>query len=64
MKFNTKRYTIRNVEGQGFNEGIKYEINLKDGYKFSDDSHLDYAENVEELRDLIADIEEEEIKNV
>lgn len=60
MKFRTKRYTIKQVDDQDFNEGIKYEINLKDGYKFSDDSHLSYADSVEELRNLIADIEVEE----
>ncbi len=60
MKFNTNRYMITNVEGQDFNEGIKYEINLKDGYKFSDDSHIEYADSIEELCELIADIETEQ----
>ena len=63
MKFNTKRYTIRKInEGDGFLEGITHEINLKEGYVFqSYDSHLEYAYGVEDLRDLIADIEIEEV---
>lgn len=61
MKFHTKRYDIRKVsEADGFNKGITHEINLKDGYKFeSDDSHLNCAEGLEDLRSLIADIVEE-----
>lgn len=59
MKFHTKRYDIERVDGQDFNEGITYEVNLKDGYIFSDGSHLNYADDYEELRELIADIEEE-----
>jgi hypothetical protein len=47
MKFNTKRYDIRKIsENDGFNEGIQYEISLKDGYVFSDESSLNYASSV------------------
>lgn len=59
MKFHTKRYDIRRVGDEGWDRDINYEISLNDGYKFSDGSSLEYAESVEELRDLIADIEEE-----
>ena len=59
MKFNTKRYTITKVNPEEFNEGIQYEINLTDGYVFSDGSHLAYATDAEDLRSLIADIEQE-----
>jgi hypothetical protein len=57
MKFHTKRYDIKRVDGQDFNEGITYEVNLKDGYAFSDGSCLNYATDFEDLRALIADIE-------
>lgn len=59
MKFNTKRYTITKVNPEEFNEGIKYEINLTDGYVFSDGSHLAYASSTEDLSELIAEIEVE-----
>lgn len=59
MRFNTKRYNISKVNPEGFIRGIHYEIKLKKGYQFSDESHLDYAEDIKELRMLIADIEEE-----
>ena len=59
MKFNTSRYTITKVNPDEFNREIHYEINLKDGYVFSNGSHLEHAENVEELRELIADIEKQ-----
>lgn len=59
MKYHTNRYDIRRVDGEDFNESIKYEINLKDGYRFSDCSHLAYATDYEDLKDLISDIETE-----
>lgn len=59
MKFHTKRYDIKKVADEGWNRDIHYEISLKDGYVFSDGSSLDYAEDTEELKMLIADIEEE-----
>ena len=59
MKFHTKRYDIRRVGDEGWDRDINYELSLKDGYKFSDGSSLEYAEDIEELRELIADIEEE-----
>lgn len=59
MKFHTKRYDIRKVGDEGWDRPIKYEISLNDGYVFSDGSSLEYAEDLEELRGLIADIEEE-----
>lgn len=52
-------YEVRNVSGEDFNEGIKYELNLEDGYIFSDGSSLSYAESVADLNKLLEDIEEE-----
>lgn len=61
MKFHTAKYDITKVsEGDGFNEGIQYEVNLKEGYRFSDGSGLNYASDFEDLRRLIADIEKSE----
>lgn len=60
MKFVTARYTVRKVVDEDFNEGITYEINLKDGYVFSDDSHLAYATDYDDLKNLIADIKKEQ----
>ncbi len=57
MKFHTKRSDIRKVGDEGWCRGVQYEISLNDGYVFSDGSSLDYAEDIEELRALIADIE-------
>ena len=59
MKFHTKRYDISKVSAADFERDIKYEISLNDGYKFSDGSSLDFAESIEELQSLIADIESE-----
>ena len=60
MKFHTKRYDITKISsGDDWNREVNYEISLNDGYKFSDGSSLDYAENFEELKSLITDIEEE-----
>ena len=59
MKFHTKRYDIEKVsEADGFDNGIKYEVNLKDGYVFSDGSSLNYSSDYKDLLALIADIEE------
>ena len=61
MRFHTKKYDIYKIEQDGeFDEGITYEINLKDGYVFCGGSHLEFAESIEELREIIADIEIEE----
>ena len=57
MRFNSKKYEIKKVDGQDFNEGITYEVNLKDGYCFSDGSHLAYASDYQDLKYLLADIE-------
>lgn len=51
---------VRNVIGMDFNDGVKYEINLNDGYRFSDGSGLSYAESVKDLNDLLDEIEREE----
>lgn len=59
MKFHTKRYDIRKVGDEGWDRNIRYEISLNDGYVFSDGSSLDYAEDIDELKALIADIETE-----
>ena len=56
MKFNSKRYDIIKVDPEEFNEGIQYEINLKDGYQFDDGTHLNYAADIEDLRMLISQI--------
>lgn len=58
MKFHTQRYDIKKVDNQDFNEGISYEVNLNDGYVFSDGSSLNYASDYADLLTLIADIEE------
>ena len=58
MKFHTKRYDITKVNaGEDWCRAVRYEISLSDGYQFSDGSSIDYAEDTEELRALIADIE-------
>ena len=57
MRYNTKKYSIKRVDGQDFNERITYEVNLKDGYCFLDGSHLAYASDYDDLRDLLTDIE-------
>ena len=58
MKFHTKRYDITKIDaGDDWNRNVHYEISLNDGYKFSDGSSLDYAEDYDELKSLIADIE-------
>jgi hypothetical protein len=57
MRFNSKKYEIIRVDEQDFNEGITYEVNLKDGYCFSDGSYLAYASDYEDLKELLADIE-------
>lgn len=49
-------YEVRNVSGEDFREGIKYEINLADGFMFDDGSSLAYAESVADLNVLINDI--------
>lgn len=58
MKFHTKRYDIVKVNPEEFNEGIKYEISLNDGYQFDDGSSLNYASDVNDLKDLISEIKE------
>lgn len=58
MKFNTKRYDIIKVDTEEFNEGIQYEINLKDGYQFEDGTQLCYVTDIEDLRTLISQIVE------
>lgn len=58
MKYETARYSIRKVAQNGeFNDGIAYEIHLKNNWVFSDGDHIAYAESLEELRWLIKDIE-------
>lgn len=58
MRFHTKRYDIKKLNPEEF-DTARYEVNLNDGYKFSDGSHLEYAENYEDLIAVIKDIEEE-----
>ena len=58
MKFKTKRYEITKANAEDFNEdGVQYEIILEDGYSFSDGSGYATAADIEELKDLIAEIE-------
>lgn len=59
IKADRRVYEVRDVSGQDFNEGIKYEINLEDGYIFDDGSSLAYARNVADLNVLIDSIETE-----
>lgn len=59
IRADNRVYEVRDVSGQDFNEGIKYELSLEDGYKFSDGSSLAYARNVADLNELINDIETE-----
>ena len=56
MKFHTKRYDIIKINTEEFNEDIQYEINLKDGYEFEDGTHLNYASDLDELKELISQI--------
>ena len=59
MRYDTKKYTIARYEpGDEFDEET-YEVNLKDGYVFSDGSHANYANSYEDLLELLAEIEEE-----
>jgi hypothetical protein len=58
MRYHTQRYDIAKC-GEDFNDNIAYEINLKDGYVFDDGTKLNYAESVEDLRELISTIEVE-----
>ena len=51
-------YEVRNVGGEDFNEGIKYEISLKDGFVFDDGSSLAYAESIADLNTLLEDATE------
>jgi hypothetical protein len=59
IKADNRVYAVRNVSGQDFNDGIRYEISLADGFMFIDGSHLAYATSVADLNDLIEDIEKE-----
>lgn len=59
MRADKRVYEIRNVEGEDFNEGIKYEISLQDGYAFDDGTHLEYVGSVAELNELFNEIHEE-----
>ncbi len=59
MRYHTQRYDIVKC-GDDFNEGVVYEINLKDGYVFDDGTKLNYADSVEDLRELISGIEVEQ----
>lgn len=56
IRADNRVYEVRNVSGEDFNEGIKYEISLEDGFMFSDGSSLEYAESVADLNVLIKDI--------
>lgn len=51
---------VRNVSGMDFNDGIKYEVSLADGYCFGDGSHIAYAVSVKDLNELLDEIEEEQ----
>lgn len=50
---------VRDVSGEDFSEGIKYEMNLADGFRFDDYSHLNYARSVKELNELLDGVEVE-----
>ena len=58
IRADSRVYEVRNVSGEDFNEGIKYEISLEDGFIFDDGSSLAYAESVADLNTLINEIEE------
>lgn len=62
MRKDPRIFSVTNVAGQDFNDGIKYEITLKDGYTFDGYSSLEYAESVADLNNLIKDIEKEREK--
>lgn len=62
IRADSRVHEVRDVSGQDFNEGVKYEINLKNGYKFSDGGGLAYAESVADLNELVDDIREGEPK--
>lgn len=56
IKADSRVYEVRNVSGEDFNEGIKYEISLADGFMFDDGSSLAYAESVADLNALLGDV--------
>lgn len=55
MRFHTKKYDIKKCDPEEFSDA-KYEINLKDGYKFDDGTSLNYASDFEDLKTLISEI--------
>ena len=57
MKFETSRYSIRKLALDGEFADAKYEMNLKNGWCFSDGSCVAYASSYDELKWIIADIE-------
>ena len=48
MRFHTKRYDIKKLNPEEF-DTARYEVNLNDGYKFSDGSHLVSFDKVVEV---------------
>ena len=58
IKTDSRVYEVRNVSGEDFNEGIKYEISLKDGFVFDDGlgSSVAYAESIADLNALLKEI--------
>lgn len=55
MKFETPKYTIKKLSREEF-ETAQYEINLKEGFEFSNGGCLEYAEDYEDLLGLIKEI--------
>lgn len=60
IRADARVYEVRNVSGQDFNEGIKYELNLNDGYYFGDGSSLGYAVSVADLNALLLEVTTEQ----
>lgn len=54
MVYHNRRYDVEKVK----NSYIKYVITLKEGFRFSDGSDRKSASSYDELRSLVADIEE------
>lgn len=51
--------SITKVSSEEFSDGIKYEINLNEGYSFGGWGSLEYATSVKDLNDLVAGIVED-----
>lgn len=49
-------YQINKCDSADWNDGIRYEINLEDGYTFGNDSGVEYAASVADLNELVRNV--------